>query len=185
MALDARLRGPLFKTIPFRLLLDQGEVSYVFTEPDEQVVLKFTEDDSDLRLVNAKGKATEPDPAGKLRGTGLTYEDISMQFLYWPRAKVVGEETLVMQSCYKIEMHPLRKGTAYGVVRLWVDKANGAILQMEGFDASGRLVKRFAVKSGQPYKGQWFLKTMRIENFDPETNKVTQRAWLDIITPEK
>lgn len=183
MALDARLRGS-FRTIPFRLSLDRGEVSYAFTEPNERVILKFTKDDSDLRLENAKGELSEPDPAGKVRGSGLTFEDISMQFLYWPRAKVVGEETLKMQSCYKIEVHPLRKGTAYGVVRLWVAKDSGAIMRMEGFDGSGRLIKRFEVIGGQQFKGQWFLKTMRIENFDPENGKVAQRAWLDILPPE-
>ncbi|HEY5792158.1 MAG TPA: outer membrane lipoprotein-sorting protein, partial [Chthoniobacterales bacterium] len=76
------------------------------------------------------------------------------------------------------------RGTAYGVVRLWVDRESGAILRMEGFDGSGRLAKRFEVITAQKLENQWFLKTMRVESFVPETGKIRDRAYLEVSVPE-
>lgn len=183
IALEAKLRGK-FGSLPLKIALAGGEVSYEFSDPAEKLILQFSEKDSSLRMVDAKGNESEPSPAARIRGSGLTYEDLSMQFLYWPMAKLIGEETLIMQSCYKIEVHPLRKGTAYGVMRLWIDKKSGAILQMEGFDGSGRLVKRFKVIEVQKVEDQWFLKTMRVESFVPDTGKISDRAYLEVTVPD-
>lgn len=182
ISFDAKLRGKT--TLPIHVTLDGGEVTYGFTDPAEKLVLSFAEDDSSLKLIDANGKESEPNPAAKIRGSGLTYEDLSMQFLYWPRAKLIGEETITISGCYKIEMHPLRKGTAYGVVRLWVAKDSGAIMRMEGFDQTGRKVKRFEVRDVQKLKDRWFLKTMRVETFNPETGKIIDRDYLEVTVPE-
>jgi len=183
IAFDAKLRGK-FGTLPLRVALASGEVSYEFADPAEKLILNFSETDSSLRVVDANGKESKPSPSARIRGSGLTYEDLSMQFLYWPMAKLLGEETLKSRSCYQIEVHPLRRGTAYGVVRLWVDKASGAIMRMEGFDGSGRLAKRFEVIGAQKLEDQWFLKTMRVETFVPDTGKISDRAYLEVTVPE-
>jgi len=183
IAFDAKLRGKS-GVLPFRVALNGGEVSYLFTDPAETLVLNFSENDSSLRLVDAAGRKSEPNPSARVRGSGLTYEDLSMQFLYWPLAKLIGEETIKSRGCHKIEVHPLRKGTAYGVVRLWVDKESGAIMRMEGFDATGRLAKRFEVIGAQKLENQWFLKTMRVETFVPDTGKISDRAYLEVTVPD-
>jgi hypothetical protein len=61
-----------------------------------------------------------------------------------------------------------------------VDEASGALLRIEGYDWQGKLVRRFEVLTVQKIEGQWFLRTMRIENYDPATGKVANRLYLDI-----
>jgi negative regulator of sigma E activity len=67
------------------------------------------------------------------------------------------------------------------VARLWIDKKNGALLRVEGYDMKGRLVRNFEVVSAQKLDGQWMLKQMRIETFNPETKKTTGRTNLEVL----
>jgi hypothetical protein len=97
-------------------------------------------------------------------------------------AKYLGEEMIRTRQAHRIEVHPgVRKDSVYGAARLWVDKATGALLRMEGYDWNGRLTKRFEVVGVQRIQGQWFLRTMRIENLDPATRKVLDRTYLDVL----
>ncbi len=68
----------------------------------------------------------------------------------------------------------------YANVFLWVDKKSGALMRMEGYDADGKLVKRFEVVSTQKIDNRWFLKQMRVEEMQPGTNKVQSRTYLEI-----
>jgi hypothetical protein len=61
-----------------------------------------------------------------------------------------------------------------------VQKEGPAIMKVEGYDSNGKLSKRFTVVSGQKIEGRWFLKQMRIEEFDPGTGKVKTRTYLEI-----
>ena len=63
---------------------------------------------------------------------------------------------------------------------LWVDKASGALMRMEGYDWDAKLIKRFEVVSAQKIERRWFLKQMRVEQFQPGTNHVESRAYLEI-----
>ena len=53
-------------------------------------------------------------------------------------------------------------------------------MKVEGYDSNGKLSKRFTVVSWQKIEGRWFLKQMRIEEFDPATGKVRARTYLEI-----
>ena len=73
----------------------------------------------------------------------------------------------------------------FAVVRVWLDKASGALLRIEGFDWEGRLLRRFEVVSGQRIDGQWMLKQMRIERFGPDSSsRPLGRSYLEILGKE-
>jgi hypothetical protein len=65
-------------------------------------------------------------------------------------------------------------------VLLWIDKASGALMRMEGYDWNEQLAKRFEVVSAQKIEGRWFLKQMRVEEFQPGTSHVQARTYLEI-----
>jgi Outer membrane lipoprotein-sorting protein len=99
-----------------------------------------------------------------VEGTDITYEDVSLKFLYWPVAKIDGSETVDGLNCWKLHLEPGGQPSAYAVVLLWVSKRTGDFLEGEGYDMAGKLVKRFKVVSGQrDPNGGWMLKKMRIE----------------------
>jgi hypothetical protein len=157
--------------VPFRLTQNGPLIRYSFTNPDEVLQLRLGENSSRLDLVTETG--TE-------RGTILTYEDLAFKFLYWPTARVLGEENVRTRNCWKLQLRAPSRESQYPNVLLWVDKASGALMRMEGYDWNAQLAKRFEVVSAQKIDNRWFLKQMRIEELQPGTNHVQARAYLEI-----
>ena len=168
--------------IPFQLVQNGPLIRYSFTKPDEVLQLRLGENSSRLDLVS-EGEA-EKFPASKLdqriRGTSVTYEDLSFKFLYWPTARVLGEEKVRTRKCWKLQLRAPSHESQYSNVLLWVDKASGALMRMEGYDWNAQLAKRFEVVSAQKIEGRWFLKQMRVEEFQPGTSHVQARTYLEI-----
>jgi hypothetical protein len=170
------------KVIPFRLVQNGPMIRYSFTNPDETLQLRLGENSSRLDLVTEAG--TEKVGASKLqepiRGTIVTYGDLAFKFLYWAAARVLGQENVRTRKCWKLQLHAPSRESQYSNVLLWVDEASGALMRMEGYDWNALLVKRFEVVSAQKIEGRWFLKQMRIEQLQPGTNHVLERAYLEI-----
>ena len=183
--LDGQLRENE-KTIPFHLTQTGPLIRYSFTNPDEVLQLRLGENSSRLELVT--GDNAERISADKLkekvRDTGITYEDLTLEFLYWENARVLGDETVRTRSCWKLQVVAADKDSQYWNVVIWVDKTSGALMRMDGYDWDGKLAKRFEVISAQKIEDRWFLKQMRIEEMQPGSNKVQGRTYLEIKKPK-
>ncbi len=64
---------------------------------------------------------------------------------------------------------------------MWIDKDSGALVRVEGYDMSGKLIRRFEVVSAQKIDDQWMLKRMRFETVDPETKKTKDITYLEVL----
>jgi hypothetical protein len=173
------------KLIPFRLIQTGPIIRYTFSDPEEILQLRLEENGSRLDTVTDTGtqKLAASKLDEKIRGTGVTYEDLSLKFLYWPDARVLGAENVRTRNCWKLQLHAPPSESQYANIFLWVDKNSGALMRMEGYDANGQIVKRFEVVSAQKIDNRWFLKQMRIEELQPGTNKVQSRTYLEIKNP--
>ena len=179
------LRGQLRQdalVVPFRLLQAGAVVRYIFTNPDETLQLRLGPKDARLDEITRTGatrisgaRLDEP-----VRGTAITYEDLALKFLYWPEARIVRSESIRTRDCWKMELRPGTNESQYGGVLLWVDKEGGALMRMAAFNRADKLVKRFEVVSAQKIEGRWFLKQMRVEAIDPQSDRVTARTYLEI-----
>jgi hypothetical protein len=179
--LDGQLRDNE-KVIPFHLTQTGPLIRYSFSDPEEVLQLRLGENGSRLDLVTDTGAETftAEKLSEKIRGTALTYEDLALRFLYWPNARVLGDETVRTRSCWKLQVTAAGRDSQYWYVLLWVDKASGALMRMEGYDWNGKLAKRFEVISAQKIDNRWFLKQMRVEELQPGTNNVQARTYLEI-----
>ncbi len=168
--------------VPFRLTQTGPLIRYTFSNPNEALQLRLSDNDSRLEEVTREGveKIMPAQFDHKVRDTGVTYEDLALKFLYWPNARVMGDDSIQLQDCWKLELKAPNRQSQYSNVRLWVAKDAGALMKLEGYDWSGKLAKRFTVVSGQKIEGRWFLKQMRIEEFDTSTGKVRTRTYLEI-----
>jgi len=179
------LRGQLRENelvVPFQLVQSGPKVRYIFSNPNETLQLQLGEKDSRLDEIS-EGNVEKMSPAQfdrKVRGTSVTYEDLALKFLYWPGASVVGEENIRTRNCWKLQLRAPSRDSQYGIVWLWVDKGSGALMRMEGYDLKGQLMKRFEVISAQKIENRWFLKQMRVEEFQPGSKKVQSRTYLEI-----
>jgi len=179
------LRGRLRQNeivVPFQLIQSGSIVRYIFSNPDESLQLQLGEKDSRLDEISKEGveKVRPAQFDHKIRGTDLTYEDLALKFLYWPNSQLLGSENIRSRNCWKLELQPSSKDSQYSRVVLWVDKASGALMRLEGYDSKGQLAKRFEVVSAQKIDDRWFLKQMRIETLQPGSNHVLSRTYLEI-----
>lgn len=168
--------------VPFHLIQSGPVVRYIFTDPDEALQLQLGEEDSRLDEISREGveKVKPAQFDRKIRGTDVTYEDLAMKFLYWRDAEVLGADNIRTRNCWKLQMRAPSRQSQYSNVLLWIDKASGALMRMEGYDADGKLVRRFEVISAQKIDDRWFLKQMRIEQLQPGTKHVQSRTYLEI-----
>src|SRR2546429_9471345 len=81
--LDGQLRED-DKIIPFHLNQTGPLIRYSFTDPDEVLQLRLGEGGSHLDLVSDAGAEKFPTEKlkEKVRGTGITYEDLTLEILY-------------------------------------------------------------------------------------------------------
>ena len=168
--------------IPFRLTQNGPLIHYSFTNPDEVLQLRLGQNSSRLDLVTDTGteKFTGSKLDKRIRGSSVTYEDLAFKFLYWPNARVLGEENVRTRNCWKLQLRAPSRESQYSNVLLWIDKASGALMRMEGYDWNAQLAKRFEVVSAQKIDNRWFLKQIRIEELQPGTSKVQSRTYLEI-----
>jgi hypothetical protein len=184
-ALKARIRGES-NSLPLTIRMKDGVVRYEFTAPDQTILLKLAPTETELgEEINGTSKPISPAHRhDQIRNTGITYQDLSLCFLYWPHPVIQGEETIRMCPSWKIDLQAPPSEPLYGVARVWIDKENGAILKIEGYDKKGLLLRRFEVISGQQIDGFWTLKQMRIESFAPgNSHDVLSRNYLDVLGP--
>ncbi len=184
-ALDGQLRDDSNdKIYPFRLVADGPLVRYQFGgKPPETVQVRYNVDNSTLEESGPDGgKMTPANFDKKILGTDLTYEDLSLRFIYWSQAAIEGDDRLMTltRPAWRLRLQSPAKRSQYASVLLWVDKESGALLQAEGYDEQGKLSRRFKVISGQQLEGKWYLKQMRIESFDVGSDHVRTRTYLEI-----
>ena len=180
--LTGRLRPEDGVSIPFELRLKGSEIDYQFSNPPETLNLQLTDSGSILRDYDAAGRQTLSGSKlqGAVRGTDITYEDLSLRFIYWRNAKLNGEQRVRAITCSIVDVQPPSRNTAYSTVRLWIAKDRGALIKAEGFDWQGKLVKRFEIISGQRVEEKTIFKQIRVERINADTGKVVSRTYLEL-----
>ena len=180
--LAAEIRGA-DEPLPLTFKIGKGQIEYQLHDPEETILLKLGETNSSLSETK-KGNSTlvtSEKRYQEIRNTGVTYDDLSLGFLYWPHPHLTGSQQLRGTKASIIELIPPSDDQGpYGSARIWIDQNSGAPLRMEGFDKNRNLLKRFEVISAQKINDLWTLKEMRIETFDPTTHAVIQRRYLTI-----
>ena len=168
------------QTTPFTLKVSYGRLRFSFDAPPHVLEVRLGDDSSGV--YDEKGRPLQKgmqEPVAE--GSGVTAEDLSLGFLYWPDARVMEKEKVRTRPTWKIELRPGRGGSEFAVVRVWLDEDSGALMRIEGYDWQGKLLRRFEVVSGQRIDGPWMLKQMRIERFGPDDgNRPMDRSYLEI-----
>jgi hypothetical protein len=184
---DMNLKGELRNDasgaeVPFTLSMLQNTIRFRFENPMQIIHLDLNDKGFVLREV-VRGSNSPVPPrryAEKVRGTDVTYEDLSLRFLYWPNPVKLEDEVIKHRNCWKVRLNNPGASGAYGSAIIWVDRGSGGILRMDGYNREGRLIKRYEVISGMKVGDGWMLKKMRIETLDPASAKVIGRTYLEL-----
>ena len=183
------------KGVPFRMSMikELDMIRFRFNDPVQVISLELK--DNRYRLTEQLAGQKNPKEleekryTEKVRGTDVTYEDISQRYLYWPSPKIVGEEKLrliVLRDTWIVQLNnPRRELGSYAAVRVWIDKESNALLQVEGINSKGQKVKRFRVRSIQKDKevGVWLLDKMRVEVLNHEGRGSKETTYMRMDKP--
>jgi hypothetical protein len=121
-------------------------------------------------------EASPLDPAALERpfaGTDFWLSDLGLEFLHWPRQRLLRLEMTRGRSCRVLESLPPAPSTN-GCARIvsWIDVESDGVLRAEAYDARNKLVKEFNVGSFEKVEGQWQLRNLKIK--DARTRRVTE-----------
>jgi len=184
-SLRAQIRGEE-KSIPLHIGLKNHVITYEFKEPEQILLLKL--EPGNTKLLEKKNGVSQTISGTHLhdviRDTGVSYQDLSLGFLYWPQPILQGEDIIKTRPAWKIDLQAPASEEIYGVARVWIDKDSGAILRIEGYDKKGLLLRRFEIVSAQKIDGLWMLKQMRIESFSPGNPDPVTRRYLEVLGKE-
>ncbi|MGJ8657170.1 MAG: outer membrane lipoprotein-sorting protein [Akkermansiaceae bacterium] len=137
-----------------------------------------------LEIVGAKTrKFSNAKLAEKINKTDLSFEDLSMRFLYWQNSAIVGEEKISGQNCYKVRLINPGQSGDYRIVYAWVHQKYGALMRVVGYNAAGHPLKQFQVTDLMKVGKEYTLKRMRVDSL--QDNKVTGTTYLEFDKPSK
>ena len=174
------------KKIPFVLSLKPQSIVFEFSSPQQVIQLSTADDKLSLKEKfgdKEKFEGVKPEwYRTRIRGTDVTFDDISMRFLYWPKAKIEAEEKISRRNAWKVLVkNPTGEGD-YGYVHVWVDKGSGAMLKMIGYEPfKGKPIKEFEVKHVKNMGGILMIDHMLIKTLDPKTGRRSSYTNLDIL----
>ena len=189
---NGKLEGHLRKKgnrTPLTLTMQGANISFQFLKDNKWSGFSMQLKDGHAKLFETtNGKATlfpKNKISNPIFGSDLTYEDLSLRFLYWKDAKILGQETLKTQKTTKLRLNNPGNDGKYKTVYIWVHNKSGGLMQIAGYDAAGKLLKRFHVTDLMTVDGMQTIKKMNVNAYKVGTNKVIGVSYLEFKKAER
>lgn len=181
--LNGKVSGPGGKT-PVALFLKGENIQFQFQQNGQWVPFHMRLGEGKFDLLEIKDGKTLRFPDAKLReaiaGSDITYEDLALRFLYWPKPVIEGEERVGTHSCWKVRVNNPGRDGAYALMYVWIHKEFGAFMKVEGFDRAGRRIKRFEVESVMKLPdGSYTLREMKVSTMDGDRRSSSSKLEFD------
>lgn len=143
----------------------QWTLQDAFGTPAEQLTI-VRQHDGAWRRDYARGQplqsATPPPGESLIGGSGLTWNDLSLAFLWWTNGVITGGERLLERDCLVLEFSP---GEAPRLTRAWIDEKLLLLIKLEEYDGQGTLQRRLAVRTLKKIGETWLVKDLDIRRF--------------------
>jgi hypothetical protein len=104
--------------------------------------------------------------------------DLGLEFLHWPRQKLLKTEMRKGRWCNVLQSdNPSQKGPGYARVISCIDKESGGPILADAFDANGKRIKEFSIRSLKKVEGEYQLEEMQIVSHE---NRSRTRLEFDL-----
>ncbi|MEG1508530.1 MAG: outer membrane lipoprotein-sorting protein [Akkermansia sp.] len=180
--------------VPFNINLRENLICFQYQTGGQwqRFDLRFKDKGQEIQVMKdgALQRLPVSQYAQPIAGTDVTFEDLSMRFLYWSNGSVMpqdGSSEVKGRDCWVVQVkNPTPNMGQYEWARVWIDKENGAMWQIDGIAANGELSKRFIMDSVMKLKdGTWFFKKMKLEVRDPSNSRKTRSvSYIEMNSPE-
>ena len=191
-----KLRGIVLAEQPFKLLMDWGAKM-----PTAEVLLLDTEGTSLVQravLTRPPGQPAQiklyegpeqkpvdaPSYAGRIRGTDMTWMDLTLDFLWWKEVRFDDTprgDSHNGRDCDILVTVPPAPIPGCSAVRVWVDRQLRCVMQAEQLDPQGNPVRKMWVQRVKKMDDRWMIRDMQIETLN--SGHRTQLFVDDIAAP--
>ncbi len=118
-------------------------------------------------------------------GTDLAYEDMRSENLDVHTYKVIGEESVGGNACWKVEASPStvkeKKESGYGKRVLWIRQDNYLTAKTDFYNRAGKLIKQATYDMPVQVKGQlWRMRRTQMKRLQTGTTTTTQMTKLKL-----
>lgn len=125
------------------------------------------------------------DRSTRFFGTDFSFEDLEERDVNQYGYKLLGEDTIDGQACWKIESRPVKtKSSQYTHSYVWVRKDIYAFVQVEGHKGN-QLVRRINYRDMERVKGIWTARLMEVFDATRKSKTVMKLEKLDYNLPMK
>lgn len=176
-----KLRGIVLAEQPFKLLMDWGA-----QVPTAEVLLLDAKGTSLVEravLTRTHGKPAQiklyegpeqkpvdsPSYAGRIRGTDMTWMDLTLDFLWWKDVRFADTprgESFNGRDCDILVTVPPAPIPGCSAVRVWVDRQLRCVMQAEQLDPQGNPVRKMWVQRVKKIDDRWMIRDMEIETLN-------------------
>jgi hypothetical protein len=105
-------------------------------------------------------------PADEIADTGLSWSDLSLDFLWWEGAELTGRERVKTRTSHIVRIPAPPERPDLSAVRLWIDTTALFVVRAELIGPEGRPVKRIDVDSlVEIREGEWMVKDLIIRDY--------------------
>ncbi|NDA09531.1 MAG: outer membrane lipoprotein-sorting protein [Verrucomicrobia bacterium] len=146
--------------------------------PEGSLIQKRSKPDAEWQVVTGDEKTRQ------VAGTDLAYEDLGIDFLRWPDAKLTGNDNVMMLDCWVYEANPPVQSN-YAKVRYWISKTYLSMIRADGLNAKGEAIKRFTFNSVIEAEDTVVIGEMKVAQLTPGTDVSASRTFVQIETVEK
>jgi hypothetical protein len=171
-----RRHGTVVRKLGFEMNLDFGaappSARYTLRDPEGKDLARLSLAREASNVVsrfetgNPMRETPVPDSSVPVLDTDMTWQDLTLSFLWWRQGKVLGEDVVKGRACQVVELDA-PPGEPPGKVKLWVDRQVPMMLQAEAYDAKGKKVRSLWVKSFRKIKERWMVREMEIQQEPP------------------
>ncbi|MDD5676718.1 MAG: outer membrane lipoprotein-sorting protein [Kiritimatiellae bacterium] len=139
-----------------------------FGSPAEQLEM-VRQPDETWRRDYAKGQPLQsaPAPAGDslIGNSDVTWNDLSLAFLWWTNGVIAGRELYLERECLVLEFAPPQ---APRLTRVWIDKARLVLMKVEEYDAQRVLQRLIKTRTIKKIGDNWVIADLDIRRWPGE-----------------
>ncbi len=176
------------KKTPLTLFLRGKDIQFALNGGAERFHLRLNDDTQQLREL--VGGSSRPFPDSKIGApiskTDVSYEDLALKFLYWKNPRIVGEEKISGQLCWRLHVVNPEKTGRYREVSVWVTKKQRALMRVVGYGPRPTSVplKQFEITDVMKVNGVFTVETMKVSSFGAD-RRVSGITYLEFEKPKR
>lgn len=123
-----------------------------------------------IQLVHrdSRGQALQeaPSPQDAILDTGITWSDLSLDFLWWPAAKAVGRDSIKTRPCVIVEIPAPPDRPDLYQLRAWIDTKARFVVKAELLNRQGERLKKIEVDSIKEIRDDvWMVKDLEVRDY--------------------